>query len=94
MEEDSIEHKGPQYTVVFEETGEGGGGGGDDDDNDHFKILQKILEQHTRQARSQGTTENSYTGHSTRTAASANVEAQRSLILKTALCAPLTVRAE
>jgi hypothetical protein len=32
--------------------------------------------------------------HSTHTAGSANVEAQRSMILKTALCAPLTVRAE
>jgi hypothetical protein len=33
-------------------------------------------------------------GHCTHTAESANVEAQRSLILKTALYAPLTVRAE
>jgi heme exporter protein D len=60
----------------------------------HFKILQKILEQHNRKARYQGTTENSYTGHSTYTAESANVEAQKSLILKTALYAPLTVSAE
>jgi hypothetical protein len=60
----------------------------------HFKILQKILEQHARQAQSQGTTENSCTGHSTHTAESANVEAQKGLILKTALYAPLTVRAE
>jgi hypothetical protein len=60
----------------------------------HFKILHKILEQRTRKARYQGTTENSYIGHSTRTAASANVEAQKSLISKTALYAPLTVRAE
>jgi hypothetical protein len=59
-----------------------------------FKILQKILEQRTRKARCEGTTENSYIGHSTHTAESANVEAQRSLILKTALYAPLTVRAE
>jgi hypothetical protein len=61
-----------------------------------FKILQKILEQHNRKARYQGTTENSYIGHSTHTriSESANVEAQRSLILKTALYAPLTVRAE
>jgi hypothetical protein len=60
----------------------------------HFKILQKILEQHTGKARYQGTTENSYIGHSIHTAESVNVEAQRSLILKTALYAPLTVRAE
>jgi hypothetical protein len=60
----------------------------------HFKILQKILQQHTGKARSQGTTENSYTGHSAHTAESANVEAQNSLILKTALYASLTVRAE
>jgi hypothetical protein len=45
-------------------------------------------------ARYQGTTENSYIGHSTHTAESTNVEAQKSLILKTALHAPLTVRAE
>jgi hypothetical protein len=45
-------------------------------------------------ARYQGTTENSYIGHSTHTAESAKVEAQKSLILKTALYAPLTVRAE
>jgi hypothetical protein len=57
-------------------------------------LLQNRLELYTRKARYQGTTENSYTGHSTRTAESANVEAQRSLILKTALYAPLTVRAE
>jgi hypothetical protein len=37
---------------------------------------------------------NSYIGHSTHTAGSANVEAQRSLIVNTALYAPLTVRAE
>jgi hypothetical protein len=60
----------------------------------HFKILQKILEQHTRKARYQGTIENSYIGHSTHTAESANVEAQRSLILKTKLYAPLIVCAE
>jgi hypothetical protein len=59
-----------------------------------FKILQKILEQHTRKARYHGTTENSYIGHSTHTGESANVEAQKSLILQTALYAPLTVRAE
>jgi uncharacterized protein (UPF0371 family) len=63
-------------------------------DWNHFKILQKIFEQRTRKAQYQGTTENSYIGHSTRTAESANVEAQRSLILKTALYAPLTARAE
>jgi hypothetical protein len=38
--------------------------------------------------------QNSYIGHSTHTAESTNVEAQKSLILKTALYAPLTVRAE
>jgi hypothetical protein len=48
----------------------------------HFKILQKTLEQLTRKARYQGTTENSCIGHSTHTAESANVEEQRSLILK------------
>jgi hypothetical protein len=31
----------------------------------HFKILQKILEQRTGTARYQGTAENSYIGHST-----------------------------
>jgi hypothetical protein len=41
----------------------------------HFKILKKILDQHTRKARYQGTTENSYIGHSTHAAESANVEA-------------------
>jgi hypothetical protein len=33
----------------------------------HFKILQKILEQRTGKARYQGTAENSYIGHSTHT---------------------------
>jgi uncharacterized protein (UPF0371 family) len=60
----------------------------------HFKILQKILEQCTGKARYQGTTENSYIGHSTHTAESANVEAQKSLIVKAALYAPSTVHAE
>jgi hypothetical protein len=60
----------------------------------HFKVLQKIFEPHTGKARYQGTTENSYIGHSTHTAESANVEALKSLIVKTALYAPLTVRAE
>jgi hypothetical protein len=60
----------------------------------HFKTLQKILEQHTGKARYEGTTENSYIGHSTHTSESANVEAHKSLILKTALYAPLTLRAE
>jgi tRNA(Ser,Leu) C12 N-acetylase TAN1 len=46
----------------------------------HFKILHKILEQRTGKARYQGTAENSYIGHSTHTAGSANVEAQKSLI--------------
>jgi hypothetical protein len=40
------------------------------------------------------TTENSHIGHSTHTSESANVGAQKSLILKTALYAPLTVHAE
>jgi hypothetical protein len=61
--------------------------------NKHFKIIQKILGQRTGKARYQGTTENSYTGHSTHTEGSASVEAQKSLILQTALYAPLTVRA-
>jgi hypothetical protein len=60
----------------------------------HFKILYKILEQHTGKARYQGTTENSYIGHSTHSAESANVETQKSLTVKTALYAPLTVHAE
>jgi hypothetical protein len=60
----------------------------------HFQILQKILEQRTEKARYQGTAENSHIGHSTHTAESANVEAQKGLILTTALYAPLTVRAE
>jgi hypothetical protein len=60
----------------------------------HFKILHKILEQRTGKARYQGITENSYIGHSTHTAESANVEAQNSLILQTALYAPLTAGAE
>jgi hypothetical protein len=60
----------------------------------HFKIRKKILEQRTGKARYQGTAENSCTGHSAHTAESANVEAQRSLILQTALYAPLPVRAE
>jgi hypothetical protein len=60
----------------------------------HFKILQKILEQRNRKARYRGTAENGYIWHSTHTAESANVEAQRSFILKTALYAPLTARAK
>jgi hypothetical protein len=60
----------------------------------HFKILQKILKQHTRKARYQGTTENNYIGYSTHTAESANVKELKSLIVKTALYAPLTVCAE
>jgi hypothetical protein len=57
-------------------------------------VFETILEQRTGKARYQGTTENSYIGHSTHTAESANVEAQKSLILQTALYAPLTVGAE
>jgi hypothetical protein len=52
------------------------------------------IQQHTRKARYQGTTENNYIGHSTLTAGSANVEAQKSLIVKSALYAPLRVCAE
>jgi hypothetical protein len=37
---------------------------------------------------------NSYIGHSTHTAESANVEALKSLIVKTVLYAPLTVHTE
>jgi hypothetical protein len=55
----------------------------------HFKILQKIIEQRTGTAQYQGTAENSCTGHSTHTAGSADVEAQT-----TALYAPLAVHAE
>jgi hypothetical protein len=50
-------------------------------------MMMITLGQPTRKARHQGTKENSYIGHSTRTAESANVEAQKSLILKTALYA-------
>jgi hypothetical protein len=57
-------------------------------DWNHFKILPKILEQHTRKAQSKGTTENSFTGHSTHTLENTNVEALKSLILNTALYAP------
>jgi hypothetical protein len=39
----------------------------------------------------QGTTENSYVGHSTHTWESTNVESQKSLILKTVLYAPWIV---
>jgi hypothetical protein len=56
------------------------------------KSLRKYLS--SRIARYQGTTENSYIGHSAHTAESANVDAQKSFILKTVLYAPLTVRAE
>jgi hypothetical protein len=60
----------------------------------HFKILQKIPEQHIRKARLQGIAANSHNGHSTHTSESATVEAQKSLILKAALYSPLTVRQE
>jgi hypothetical protein len=42
----------------------------------HLKIIQKIPEQHTVKARSQGATENSYIGHCTRTLESTNVKVQ------------------
>jgi hypothetical protein len=64
----------------------------DDDDNDNDNRI--IINNRTGKARYQGTTENSYIGHSTHTAESANVETQRRLILQTALYAPLTVRTE
>jgi hypothetical protein len=54
----------------------------------------RMLEQHIRKARYQGITENSYIWHSTHTLESANVEAQKNLILKTTLYAPLTVHTE
>jgi hypothetical protein len=50
-----------------------------------------IIRRRRRRRRRRRTTENSYIGHSTHTAESANVEAQKSLILQTALYAPLTV---
>jgi hypothetical protein len=53
-----------------------------------------MLEQRTTKTRSQEIAENSYSGHSTHPSGSANVEAQKSLIMKTVLYAPLTVRAE
>jgi len=37
---------------------------------DYFKVIQKIREQHTRKALSQGTTENSHIGHCTHNAES------------------------
>jgi hypothetical protein len=58
------------------------------------KSVRKLLEQRTGKAQYQETTENSYIGHSTHTAESGNIGAQKSLILKTALYAPLTVCAE
>jgi hypothetical protein len=56
--------------------------------------FRKYLSSVPGKARYQGTAENSHSGHSTHTAGSANVEAQKGLILQTALYAPLTVRAE
>jgi hypothetical protein len=58
------------------------------DNWNHFKILQKVLEQHNWKAQNQEFTENSYIGQSTHTSESTNVEAQKSLMLKTALYAP------
>jgi hypothetical protein len=51
-------------------------------------------QQQQQQQQQQQTAENSDIGHSTHTSESTNVEAQKSLILKTALYAPLTVHAE
>jgi len=45
-------------------------------DWDYFKAIQKIREQHTRKTRSQGTTENSHTGHCTHISESTNVKVQ------------------
>ena len=45
-------------------------------DWNYFKVIQKILEQHTRKTRSQGTIENSRTGHCTHTAESTGVKVQ------------------
>jgi len=45
-------------------------------DWDHFKVIQKIREQHTRKTRSQGTTENIHIGHYTHTTESTNVKVQ------------------
>jgi hypothetical protein len=42
----------------------------------HEEIIQKITEQRTGKARSQGTTENSHIGHCTHTAESTDVKAQ------------------
>jgi hypothetical protein len=41
------------------------------------KVIQKIPEQHTRNPRSQGATENSHIGHCTHTAESTNVKVQQ-----------------
>jgi hypothetical protein len=42
----------------------------------HLQIIQKIPEQHTGEARNQGTTENSHIGHCTHTAGRNNVKVQ------------------
>ena len=42
----------------------------------HLRIIQKIPEQHTGEARNQGTTKNSHIGHCTRTVESVNVKVQ------------------
>ena len=43
----------------------------------HFKIIEKIPEQHNGKVRNQGTTENSHIGHCTHTSASANVKVRK-----------------
>jgi hypothetical protein len=58
------------------------------------KSLRKHLSNTPGKHDMKGTTANSCIGHSAHTAENSNVEAQKSLILKTALYAPLTVRAE
>jgi hypothetical protein len=42
---------------------------------DHFKITQKISEQHRREAQNQGTIRNSHIGHCTHFSESTNVRA-------------------
>jgi hypothetical protein len=59
----------------------------------HFPKYQPANNNNNNNNNNNKTTENSYIGHSTRTAESADVKAQKSLKLKTALYAQLTVRA-
>jgi hypothetical protein len=43
----------------------------------HFKIIQKIPEQHTGKVPNQGITEDSHIGHCTHTSASTNVKVRK-----------------